>query len=104
MILTSIITCRLIDYGTVFIKDKLNIFDKIIKYIAGISYLIYLIQYPVIFIFQYIELDIYLKLSLIIFITVIISSIIHYALSIRKLDNKSMIKFFILIFSFKRYC
>lgn len=96
MILTSIITCRIIDYGTIVIKDKLNIFDKVIKYISSISYEIYLVQYPVIFIFQYIELNSYLKIFLIILITVIISCIIHYALSIKKIDKKSMIKFFVL--------
>ena len=97
MILTSIITCRIIDYGTLVIKDKLNIFDKIIKYIASISYEIYLVQYPVIFIFQYIEINSYLKLFLIILSTVIISCIIHYALSIKKLDKKSMGKFFVFV-------
>lgn len=96
MILTSIITCRLIDYGTLLIKDKLNIFDKVIKYIASISYEIYLVQYPVIFIFQYIDINIYLKVLSIILITIISSCIIHYGLSIKKLDKKSINKFFVL--------
>ena len=84
MILTSFISCRLIDYATYESNINLNIIDKITKYFASISYEVYLFQYPVIFIFQYIILKDYLKLPLIIIITIILSMILHYAFSKKK--------------------
>ncbi len=46
MIITSLLTMRLIDYSIVINND---ILAKTIKYIASISYEVYLIQYPVIY-------------------------------------------------------
>lgn len=97
MILTSIITCRVISYGTLIIKDKLNIFDKFIKFLKGISYEIYLVQYPIIFIFQNIELNIYLKTFLIIILSIFSSYLIHYSLSIKKIEKKNIFRFICLI-------
>lgn len=77
MILITIVTCRLIDYS-VSNKKNLNKFDKIIKYLSDISYEIYLVQYPVIFLFQSIKINAILKVILIILLTVIISALIHY--------------------------
>ena len=92
MILTTLISCRLIDYSTIFISP-LNKFDKVMKYISNISYEIYLFQYPVIFIFQYIVLKDYLKLPLIIIITIILSIILHFALD----KKKNILKYILLI-------
>lgn len=92
MILTSIITCRVISYGTLIIKDKLNIFDKFIKFLANISYEIYLVQYPIIFIFQNIGLNVYLKIFLIIILSIFSSYLIHYSLSIKKVEKKNIFK------------
>ena len=91
MFLSSIFTMRLIDYGTVYVKEKLNIFNKIIKSLSSISYEIYLVQYPVIFIFQYVKVTEGYKIPIIVLITVIISYIIHCSLSIKK--EKSKLKF-----------
>lgn len=93
MILTSIIACRAICYGTLIIKDKLNIFDQLIKFFAGISYEIYLVQYPIIFIFQTIELNIYLKTFLIIILSIFSAYLIHYSLSMKKTEKKPVFKF-----------
>lgn len=82
MALSSLVTMRLIDYGTVYIKEKLNFLNKIVKSLSGISYEIYLVQYPVIFIFQYIKIG--YKVPLIILITVVISFVLHYSLQIKK--------------------
>lgn len=98
MILTTIITCRIIDYGTLIIKERLTLLERVIKYIASISYEIYLVQYPVIFIFQYVELNNYLKIFLIILITVLISCLIHYVFSIKHLNKKSIPKLIGLVF------
>ncbi len=46
MILTSLLTMRLIDYSIIINNSFL---EKTIKYIASISYEVYLIQYPVIY-------------------------------------------------------
>lgn len=87
MLIASLVSIRLIDYAIVE-NDINNIFDKIIKFISSISYEIYLVQYPVIFIFQNYSFNSYLKISLIIFITLILSYIIHKTLN----NNKKIIK------------
>ena len=51
MIITSLITMKLIDYSTLSSENK-TVFDKIIHSLSSVSYEIYLIQYPVIFLFQ----------------------------------------------------
>lgn len=85
MLLTSLITIRLIDYGT--LKENNNIITKLIKGLSSISYEIYLIQYPVIFIFQNLKLDTNIKIPSILLITIILSYILHLSLNIKK-DNK----------------
>ncbi len=89
MILTTLITCRLIDYSTLFDGNY-----KVIKYLANISYEVYLIQYPVIFIFQYITLKNYISLPLIFITTFILSIILHTALDLKK---KNIFKILLLI-------
>ena len=81
MILTTLISCRLIDYSLVINNNKVNIFEKTIKNLSKLSYIIYLVQYPVIFIFQYIKLYNYTKLSLIILITLIVSYLLYFCLN-----------------------
>lgn len=95
MIITSLITCRLIDYGTINKGLDENIFDKVIKSLSNITYEIYLIQYPVIFLFQEINMNIYLKIFIIIVIILILSYIIHYALN--KDSRYKIIKYILLI-------
>lgn len=80
MIISSIITLRLIDYGTIISKENLSIIDKFIKSLSSISYEIYLAQYPVIFLFQYINIQNNYKILMIIPIILILSYIIHFAL------------------------
>ena len=81
MIAITLIAVRMIDFGTVDSNNELNIFDRIIKSIASISYEVYLIQYPVIFLFQYNTMNSYMKIAIIIAITVAISYVLHYAFS-----------------------
>lgn len=83
MILVTLISCRLIDYGTAN-KSELNIFDKIVKRVSDISYEIYLIQYPVIYLSQYININHHLKTPLIIIVTIILSYILNMATRKRK--------------------
>ncbi len=76
MVLITIISCRLIDYGTID-KRELTKTDKVLKFFANISYEIYLVQYPIIFLFQYININHYLKTPLIIIFVLILSYILH---------------------------
>lgn len=87
MLLVTILSLRLIDHSIVN-KDKE---DKIIKGIANISYEIYLVQYPVIYIFQNINNNTYLKPLIIIVITVLISIIINKLTNINKKENRNII-------------
>ena len=80
MILVTIISCRLIDYATLE-SEELNKFDNILKTFANFSYEIYLIQYPVIYLFQYININHYLKTPLIIIIVLMLSYILHITLN-----------------------
>ena len=75
MILVTLISCRLIDYGTTN-KSELNIFDKIVKRVSDISYEIYLSQY--------ININHHLKTPLIIIVTIILSYILNMATRKRK--------------------
>lgn len=92
LIMTSLISCRLIDYGTIFSKKKLSSFDKIINFFSAISYEIYLVQYPIIYLFQFVEIPSYFKIILILVITIIISIIIHFILFSKERNNHKFIR------------
>lgn len=88
MILSTLITCRLIDYGTIKVKKDLNKFDKVVKFISSISYEIYLVQYPIIFLFQSINIEMYLKLPIIIILVFITSYLIHILINFNNKNQK----------------
>ena len=85
MILSTLITLRLIEYGVVLFKKNVNISNKLIKFISDISYEVYLVQYPVIYLFSLTNLPQILTIPLIIAITLIISYIIHLSFQKRKI-------------------
>ena len=91
MLLTTIIALGLINYSIKATKKELTLYDKIIKFVSNISYEIYLIQYPVIFLFQNISINNYLKALIVIIITTILSIILHYAINIEKTSKKCSI-------------
>ena len=84
MIISTLISCRLITYSTLNTSNKLNIIDKLITNTSKISYEIYLVQYPIIFIFQYININNQLKIIYIISLILISSILIHIGLSFKK--------------------
>ena len=89
MIGTTIISLMLINFGTVNYKNKtINCISTIL---SKISYEVYLIQYPIIFIFQSIEMNSILKTVLIIIIDLVIALLINAGLSPNK---KSKTKIF----------
>ena len=96
MILVTILTCRLIDYGTLQSK-KIAIVDKVIKLLASISYEIYLFQYPIIFIFQYINVNNIFYLPLVILVIIILSYLLHFAINNKKLKFLKLIVMIIFI-------
>lgn len=79
MIISSLIACRLIDYGTLIVKNNLNKFEKTVKFFSDISYEIYLVQYPIIFLFQYINVSKGLYYLLIFSLVIFISYVLHFS-------------------------
>lgn len=98
MLISTLITLRLIDYSCIKIKKE-NILDRPIKYLSKISYLFYLIQYPVIFLFQYVELNSFIEIPLIILITLVLSCLIHFALENKKKVLKIIVFILLLLIS-----
>jgi len=112
MIGTSLISCFLIMLSIQLINNnKLNFLEKIIKSLSSISYEIYLVQYPVIFFFQNIDLNVNntIKILLMISIIFLISFIIHTSLNLKNMKYKFfkilllVILFFISIFGCYKY-
>ena len=85
MILFTVISLRLIDYSYL-LKDDKN--SKI---------LIYLIQYPIIYIFEYIEINIYLKYTLMVTILLVLSFILSFSLDIRNKNFKVLRRIILMI-------
>lgn len=88
MILISIISCRLIVYGTIDDNSKISIFDKIIKSLSSVSYEVYLVQYPVIYVFQDIAMNNILKIILIILIVFGISYLLKFSFNLKQKSFK----------------
>lgn len=88
MILATLVSTRLIEYATN--KTSGEVF-KPLKFIANISYEIYLVQYPVIFFTQTILKESPLQIPIIIIVTIIISYIIN---KITNLKGNTFIKAF----------
>ncbi len=89
MIGVTLISMRLIAYASIN-DNELNIFDRVIKFLSDMSYEIYLVQYPVIFVFQELEFESDLKVFLIIIITLVISYILHLALDFKSKKCKAL--------------
>ncbi|MBQ3474730.1 MAG: acyltransferase [Bacilli bacterium] len=76
MILTTFISMRLIKYST--LKNSRTKPSLITQFISNNSYEIYLVQFPVIFFFDSVNMNGVLKTILIIVITIIVSACIHF--------------------------
>lgn len=78
--ITTILTTSLIDYGALIANKD----DTILKFVASLSYEIYLVQYPIIFICEHIFIfeKIYpLKVFAILTLTLLSSFLIHFGLT-----------------------
>ncbi len=78
MLFTTLITCKLIDSSINDNDENETITYKGIKFISNISYEIYLVQYPIIFFFQFLNITNYIKIPLIILIVIIVSYLLHF--------------------------
>ena len=96
MIISSLITCRLISYAGET-NSKLSLFDKTIKFLSNISYGIYLVQYPIIFLFQSIDLNLYLEILLMIILIILIAWLLQQILDFKSKKNIGINIFRILI-------
>ncbi len=79
MIAATLLTLRLIDFGALFPGEALFPLDKCVKAVSSISYEIYLIQYPIIFIFQNINAISFLKPLFSIFFLLLAAFLVHFA-------------------------
>ncbi len=80
MLLISIVGCRLIDYATINPNEKQFWYDKGIKSLSHISYEVYLFQYPILFLLQEMGITSWIKIPVIILLTVISSYLFAYAI------------------------
>lgn len=92
MLLTTIISCRMLEYGTIESSTK----NKLLSGFSNISYEIYLWQYPVIFVFQFIKMDRVIEIVLIVLITIVLSIILNYAFKKQKKVLPLTIKYLVL--------
>ena len=83
MIIVTLISCRLIDYGTIISKRRLSTLDKLIKFLSSISYEIYLFQYPIIFLMQYITIHDYFSVPIIMILTLAFSYLLHLCINFK---------------------
>lgn len=96
MLITTLITMRLIDYATLFIKEK-NKFDKVISSLSKISYEVYLVQYPVIYFIQILNINGLLKVILSFCLSIIVGYVINKSLNIRVNNRIKTIRFILVI-------
>ena len=97
MILTSIISMILVNFGSIN-TDELDKKDKVINYVASISYDMYLLQEPGGFFLQEMNITGTLKIVVTIVLTLILSMILHSITNIKKekFKSKKVIMFIIL--------
>ncbi len=84
MLITTLIACRLIDYANIAehkISDRVK---HIVEYFSNISYEVFLVQYPVIFMFQYAEISAVLKYILVVVSTLTAAVVLNMALHLKK--------------------
>lgn len=88
MILTTLLTCRVIDYAVTIEKYRTNSIDKVIKTLSDMTYEVYLVQYPIIFLFQYVNLNLYIKNLLIFCLVFLISYTLYFTFRSKNKNKK----------------
>ncbi len=95
MVLINIVSCRCIDYAVSYNKERKV--DHLIRGVANMTYEIYLVQYPVIYTFQYLNINHAIKTPIIIAIVLLISFLLHFALN-RKKKHKNIKELLLILF------
>lgn len=90
MIITTLISCRMIDYA-ILKTSEIGVTGKVIKSLASISYEIYLFQYPVIFVFQNIQIKNGIKIPLMVVLILVLSYFMHFCTSFKDKNKKEKI-------------
>ena len=100
MIATTIITLKLIELSTILFNKNIVVKSKIIKFISDISYEVYLVQYPIIYLFSLTKITNALIILLTVILTILISYIIHISLKKKNILLKLV---FILLIIYSGY-
>ena len=95
MVLINIVSCRCIDYSVSYNNESK--FDHLIRGVANMTYEIYLVQYPVIYAFQYLNINHVIKIPIIIVIVLLLSFLLHFALSSKK-KHKNIKELLLILF------
>lgn len=81
-IITSLITLKIIKHSKTITKE-----NKLIKKLSNITYEIYLLQYPIMYIFNYIEMNQTIKTILILIFLILLAKLIYLLVNT---DNKKL--------------
>ncbi len=81
MIASSIIACRLISYAITIFDKSMDRLTNVVKSFSSVTYEVYLIQYPVIFLMELTTFNFYIKLIFVIVITIFLSYVLHFILA-----------------------
>ncbi len=91
MLAVTWMTCRMIEYATLITltkKEASKRNNKWVSFLSKISYPIYLVQYPIIFLFQYIYWYPIVKIPIIILITLGLACVFYFCFGV-KVDKKN---------------
>lgn len=97
MILVTFISMRLIDYAIIDNSGRIRDFDKKIKELASFTYEIYLIQYPIVYFFENLNIVPLFKTIIMIVTNIIVAYFIHYGLSFRKKRDHRYLRFTVFV-------
>ncbi len=87
MIIDSLIACRLIEYVSLN-KRGLSIFDMGCKSLSSVTYEVYLVQYPIIFLLQLVKINILLKVLIVVIGSFVLGYLLRYILDFKYKDIK----------------
>ena len=99
MIITTLISCRLIEYSTIYAKKRLSNSEKKIKLLSDTSYEIYLVQYPIIYLFQNLRIVGCIKILIILVLVLLCAFLLKFSFDIKNKDYKKLRSIFLIIFS-----
>lgn len=92
MLIVSLISVTLIFYAMEDDKRDYSKKMRIIKSLSSVSYEVYLVQYPIIYIFRILNLNKYLSAFLIIVMVLSLSYLIHMCFNIRWYEKENVVK------------